>query len=491
MKKGAKWSWLVIAVVAAVLGLVVGQYSPARSQAGTPPGTEALASVENGFVSVVDRVSPAVVNINTEQQVERPATPSPFDDEFFRRFFGDRMPAPLQPQPRTERQQSLGSGVIIDPKGYVVTNVHVVRGAQQIKVTTSTGDEYDGKVVGTDPLTDLAVVKVNAKKALPAAALGDGDQAKVGSWAIAIGSPFGLEESVTVGVISAKGRSLPTGREGRSFRNLLQTDAAINQGNSGGPLVNIRGEVIGINQAIFTPTGGNIGIGFAISINPETRKILDTLMAGKTFERGQLGVTVRDLSPAMQQQYGVKAGAFVNQVLPDSPAGKAGVKDEDVIVRYDNKPVKDANELVGAVQGTPPGATVPITVVRAGKEMKFEVKVGRLPAETALTPPGEPETEQAVSKLGLRVRPIDQAAVGKYQLKRESGVVVTDVDSAGDAARAGVQPGDVLLKINSTNIKTVADYNRAVAGLQKGGYAIIRVDRRGNIYTLSVEDLEE
>ena len=485
MMKGLRWYWLALAMLALLGGLAVGQFNPANTEQAAPAGTEALASVENAFISIVDRVAPSVVNIRAEKKVTvsspSRALPFPFDDELWRRFFGDTPEAP-----RAETQEALGSGVIISPTGDIVTNVHVVRGAERIIVTLASGEEYRGKVVGTDTVTDLAVIKVNADKPLPAATLGDADQAKVGSWAIAIGSPFGLQESVTVGVISAKGRSLRASREGRSYRNLIQTDAAINQGNSGGPLVNIRGEVIGISQAIITPTGASVGVGFAIGMNPETKEVISLLRQGKTPQRGQLGVTVMNLDPAMQRQYQVKEGAFVNQVLTDSAAAKAGIKDEDIIVRYGDSPIKNRDDLVGAVQRTQPGTKLPITLVRQGKERTLEVTVGRLEVET---PAPEAKPEETGDKLGLRVRPVDEAAIERYKLERTSGMVVTGVDPAGDGARAGVEVGDVLLKINNQEIKGLADYNQVVAGLKKGAYAVIRVDRQGTTYTLSVEDL--
>jgi len=492
MKSRIKWSWLAVVMLAAVLGLAAGRFSPVSTQTQTPsgPGIEALAAVENGFVTVVEHVTPTVVNINTEQKVERPSSMLPFGPEdFFRRFFDMEEPPSATPRPRrqVETQTSLGSGVIVDPKGFIVTNVHVVKGADRITVTLSNGDEYKGKVVGTDPLTDLAVIKVDAGKPLPAATLGDADQAKVGSWAIAIGSPFGLEQSVTAGVISAKGRSLRAGsRPGQPFRNLLQTDAAINQGNSGGPLINIRGEVIGINQAIYTPTGGNIGIGFAISINADTKRIINLLRQGETPQRGMLGVSVTGLSPAMQDLYKTKEGAYVNEVTPGSAAEKAGIKAEDVIVKYGDTRVAKADDLVAAVQRTAPGTKVSVTVLREGKPLVFEVTVGKL--TDGAEPQAEPKEEET-SKLGLTVQPLTDALAQKYGLEATKGVVVTGVAPDGDGARAGVQEGDLLLKINHVTINTMEDYRAATATLKKGGSAVIRVLRDGHPVTLSVEDL--
>ena len=446
----------------------------------------ALQDLEDAFSDISNRITPSVVNISSEQRVARPSWP--FDDESFRRFFGpERFFGPQQRE--WERRTSLGSGVIVDKEGYILTNVHVVQGLEEesatpkITVTLSEGKEYQGKIVGTDSRTDLAVIKIEAGKSLPAATLGDADKSKVGSWAIAVGSPFGFSGTITVGVISAKGRDLQIGsdRNNTRLRNMLQTDASINPGNSGGPLVNLQGEIIGINNIIVSPFRGNVGLGFAISVNSYTKRIIKTLMEGQPFVRGRLGIAIQPLNEALQEVYGVKEGVFVTDVDPNTAAEKAGIKGEDIIVEYHGQKVKDPEQLVDLVEQTKPETTVEIKLIRNGKPQTLSVTVGKAEAEVA-----RPQPEKVTNKFGLTVQQITPELAERYNLPVKQGVVVVGIEPDGLAARIGITTGDLLIKINRTSIRNMSDYSQAIEKLQAGGWAVIRFQRGSRIFTVTI-----
>lgn len=459
------------------------------------PGMETLQTVEQALEAIAQRATPAVVSITAEQTVEsvgpqeeeEQSAPGRSEDPL-RKFF-EQLPFGT-PGPRTAPRPvaSQGSGVMIDPSGIVLTARHVVRGAQRITVILDTGEKLPGKVLGADDATDLAVVKVDGKKPLPFAPLGDADRLKPGAFALAIGSPFGLEHSVSVGHISALERRVPrSDAEGKQYRHLIQTDAAINRGNSGGPLIDIEGKVVGINTMIVTPTSYNTGVGFAVAINSETKRVIETLRQGKGVQRGLLGVYIQDMDPALVGQYGVKEGAFVNEVMPGKPADKAGIREEDIVTRFGDTKIKNSDDLVSAVEATKPGTSVPVIVVRDGKEKTLHVEVSLLQA---------PEKPKVVASkpggiLQLTAKEITPELVEKYSLNAHSGVVVTAVGPTGEAARIGLREGDALLKINRTEIRTVADYEKAVAELKKGGPAVIRIQRGEHKLTIPVERLGE
>jgi len=516
--------WTAMAVIALVTVAVAAGWL-ARPTGGVaagaaPPEVAALDSVQQGMVWVAQTVEPSVVFIEAEQkagaegsslgdqeqqdqdQGDLPQLPEPF-----RKFFGPGGPTTPQPQQRMP-QIGQGSGVIIDPAGYILTNNHVVGNASRVTVHLANGDSFPAKVVGTDRLTDLAVIKIEPKTPLTAARLGDADAVKPGMWAIAIGYPFGgmgvsgygssqgrfdepqrYEPTLTVGVISATGRQISSDIPGRPFRDLIQTDAPINPGNSGGPLVNIRAEVVGINQAIYTasPFGGNIGVGFAIPIDAHTKDVIRTLKGGATVVRGQLGVQVKPLTPALKKNYGATSGVFVDGVQPDSPAAKAGVKAEDVILRYNGTDVTSSDQFVTMVQGTKPGNVADLTVLRAGKSQTIKVTVGSYSPEAPEKKAAAPEK----MKLGLSLEalPEDQAR----DISIAGGVRVRDVNPMGDGARAGLQKGDVIVKVNRDDVKSVEDYQRAVSGLKKGDAVVIRAwTRRTNgITTFEIDSLSE
>jgi S1-C subfamily serine protease len=362
------------------------------------------------------------------------------------------------------------------------------------------GESYPAEVTGTDAISDLAVIKIEPKSRLVAAKLGNADTCKPGSWAMAIGFPFGgqrfggrfdealrFEPTVTVGVISATNRQLESEIAGRPFRNLIQTDAPINPGSSGGPLVNIRAEVIGINQAIFTsgPVGGNIGVGFAIPIDENTKAIIESLKGGEPVVRGQLGVLVSPLTPTLKSVYGAEEGVFVEEVQPETPAAKGGVKAEDIILRYNGKPVASVDQFVTAVQNTKPGKTVEMQVLRDGKKQDLKVTVEALSLEQARKEP----TKAEGGKLGLLLEslPADRAS----EIGLAGGVIVRSVSPMGAAARAGVQQGDVIVKINRQQITDVASFKAAEGGLKKGDPVAIRIWRGDRMFTAQIERLEE
>ena len=393
----------------------------------------------------------------------------PFED-FFRDFFGE-MPE------REYKQQGLGSGVIVDGDGSILTNYHVVENADKITVSLPDGRKFNGVVKGADPRSDLAIVKINSKESLPVARLGDSESVQIGQWSIAIGNPFGFfvdsaEPTLTVGVISALHRSLPgTARTGRLYADLIQTDAAINPGNSGGPLVNINGEVIGINVAIFSTTGGYQGIGFAIPIN-SAKAIIGDLIQGKKILYGWLGVSVQPIVPETANYFGIKGeeGVIVYQVIPDSPADKAGLKEGDVLLSFAGSRIKNPQDLIVKVASVKVGSEVKAIVLRNGKEEELKVKVGERPSEVKKAP-----AEKAASWRGIEVEAITDEVMDAYNLRKGEGVIITGIKPESPAAKAGLRIGDVIEAINKVNIAGVDDYSRAVSGA--AGDALIRTNR--------------
>jgi Do/DeqQ family serine protease len=415
-----------------------------------------LISTQEAFIEVSEKVTPAVVNISAARIASAREHAPPFED-----FFGDlfRQTPPLQ-----RREQSLGSGFILSEDGYILTNEHVVKGAAEIKVKLSDQRTYDGKVVGIDPRTDVAVLKIEAQEKLPTVVLGDSDTLKVGQWALAIGNPFGLDRTLTVGVISATGRA-NVGIE--DYEDFIQTDASINPGNSGGPLLNIYGEVMGINTAIVA---SGQGIGFAIPINL-ARLIADQLIEKGEVTRGWLGVSIQPLTPELADSFGLNivAGALVNQVLAGSPAEKAGIKRGDVLLTFDGKPVRGVRELQLLVASTPAGSKVELVVLRQGKRITLPVDIvaQQSPATVTAVPDRAQEQRQAEG-FGLTVVP---TAEGK-------GVQVAAVDRAAAAAAAGVRPGDIILAINQQEVNDPAAFQQAVENARKMKNAVLLI-RRG------------
>jgi serine protease Do len=449
------------AVVSTMAGvLVLGGYAagrlvePGRAQAAFTERAPADAPATTGgrtlpsFANLAGQVSPAVVSIKVVAMQKAVAQNGPQEfsgeDNPFRGF---RMPAP--PQGGFKRQGS-GSGFIVRNDGLILTNNHVVEDAKEITVTLSDQTEYSAKVIGRDPKTDLAVVKVEPKGKLPVAQLGDSDALRVGDWVMAIGNPFGLSETVTAGIVSAKGRMIGAG----PYDNYIQTDASINPGNSGGPLFNERGEAIGINSAIFSQSGGNIGIGFAIPINL-AKSLLPELETKGSVTRGWLGVAIQKITPELAQSLDLddSHGALVADVTDDGPADKAGIKRGDVIVSYDGKKVSESSSLPALVAVSPVGKTVPVELVHKGKTKSVEVTIAKLEEQTAEADDTTPQK----GKWGLALREVHPEDRERLGLKKGEGVVVADVQPDSPAAEAGVQPNDVILQVNQTPVSSPAD----------------------------------
>jgi len=470
----------VCALLLALVALFSGFYQQPLD-ASTEPAAESRRPVKT-IVNLVKSVSPAVVNITTKGETEPAQGSQPFTPpwpEAWRKFFESppfNMPSPFgmpgTPGPSVPRRtESFGSGVIIDPKGLILTNHHVVadRKNAAIKVTLPDGNEFEGKIIGTDEKTDVALIRINADYALPAVPLGDSDKLDIGEGVLAIGNPFGLDGTVTSGIVSAKGRRIGAG----PYDNFIQTDASINPGNSGGPLVNHRGEVVGVNTAIYSRGGGNVGIGFAIPINL-VKELLPQLQNEGRVTRGWLGIAFQRMTPLLAESLGVKEsrGALVAKVLPDTPAEKAGFESGDVIVEFDKHPVDKAGDLPLIVARTPVGKEVGVRVVREGDEKTLTVRIGRLEERKAVA-----ATEQQGSELGLTVQELTPATAKRLSMKQDEGILVTAVKPGSPADEAGLQQGDVILEVNRTPVDTLAAYNKALKNTDKGRNALFLVKR--------------
>jgi serine protease Do len=439
---------------------------PARVAIQGPIVPAALPVPSGSFSQVAETVAPAVVNINTVNRVPTGRTPIEefFGDEFFRRFFGE------VPE-REQVQKSLGSGVIVDASGIVLTNAHVVERASEIEVVTADAKKHKAKLVGVDRRTDLAVLKLQGGGPFPSATLGDSDKMKVGDWVLAIGSPFGLQQTVTAGIISAKGRSIDPGN---AFSDFLQTDAAINPGNSGGPLVNMSGEIIGINSAILSRSGGNVGIGFSIPINMAKRIYTELAAKGKVT-RGWLGVSIQAITPELAKGFGLKEpkGVLISDVVQDSPADKAGIAAGDIVTEFDGKKVETPQDLQKVVALTSPGKGVPIKVWRDKGEKTLEIKIGETPDESVALK----STNKSKAVLGLEVRPITPDIARQLNLRGPDGVVVASVDDDSPAAEAGLQRGDVIREVNRQRVRNMQEFERATKDVKEGDRVTVLLQR--------------
>jgi serine protease Do len=432
------------------------------------------------YVQLVKAVMPAVVNISTSRTIKQRDVPSPFmEDPFFRQFFGDEFFRRFE-MPRERREASLGSGVIVGSDGYIITNNHVIAKADEIKVLLHDKREFTGKVIGTDPKSDIAVIKINAKN-LPTLPWGDSDQLEVGEIVLAIGNPFGLNQTVTMGIVSAVGRANVGIAD---YEDFIQTDAAINPGNSGGALVNVRGELVGINTAIFSRSGGYMGIGFAVPSNM-TQAVMNSLVKSGKVVRGWLGVSIQDINQELAKQFGVKNtdGALVSEIVPDSPASQAKLMSGDIITKFDGKVIENTSTLRNIVAATPIGKTVQLEVLRDKKTVTISVKITEQPKDIA-----EAGTEGSVTGegkdnalAGLEVRNLTPEIARQLGLSDPTvGVVITELDPSSAAAEADLNRGDVILEINRMRIKTVQDFKKASASLGKKDSALLFINRRGN-----------
>jgi serine protease Do len=453
------------------------------------------------FANLAKQVSGAVVNISAEKIVKNqmqemfgqgtkrpkqgpgpgPAPEMPFGPEgpfrdfrdFFDKFFGD--------MPKSYKARSLGSGFIIDPKGYVVTNNHVVDGADKIKIILVGGKEYQATIKGRDPKTDLALIQIVKPPAdLPFLKMGDSDAIQVGDWVLAVGNPFGLGHTVTQGIISAKGRVIGAG----PYDNFLQTDASINPGNSGGPLLNLKGEVIGINTAILA---SGQGIGFA---TPSTiaKSVIPQLESKGKVVRGMIGVQVQNVTPELAKSFGLPEarGALVAEVNPDSPAQKAGIHQGDIIVEFNDHPINEMNELPRMVAGLAPGSKATLKVLRDGKEKTLNLTIVELTDERQAQAKEEGAAEK--TPLGLEVQNLTPALVQQFRLRDNKGVVVVQVESGSPAADANIRPGDLILEVNGVVVGTVKEYREAVAKVKKDAVARFLIKRADRTLYLTVEN---
>jgi serine protease Do len=431
-----------------------------------------IIETSKAFSEIASSVSPAVVNISTSKIVQRERVP--FDDPFFD-FFNPFREFSI---PKKWKEQSLGSGVIVSPNGYIITNNHVIERADEIRVTLMDRRSFNARMIGSDPKTDIAVVKIDAEN-LPVIQWGDSDVLQVGEFVLAIGSPYGLTHTVTMGIISAVGRANVGIAE---YEDFIQTDSAINPGNSGGPLVNIEGQMIGINTAIFSRSGGYQGIGFAVPSNM-VRSVVDQLEDKGKVTRGWLGVTIQELTPELSAKFGVESslGALVGDVTPGSPADKAGIKRGDIILEFDGKKVSDVGNLRNMVAQSRVGSTIPVTVLRQGKEYAVNVVIAELPREFVEATPGSaPEDRTAGGLAGLSVIDLTKEIARQLGLNRnEKGVVVVRVEQGGSAEEAGIKKGDVIQEINSKKITGLGEYEKIVSSIGPDDTVLLFINRGG------------
>lgn len=448
----------LIIVLVAVIGamVVVGCYGTPETNAKEP------RMIPENFSDLAEMAGPAVVNIRTVKTIKgggrvfqhfgKPfSEDDPFKD-FFEKFFGGD-------QQRDFKQRSLGSGFIIDEDGYIVTNNHVIEDADEIQVKLRNGDEYDAEIVGRDPNTDLALIKTKSGKNFPFVSLGDSDALKIGQWVVAIGNPFGLEHTVTAGIVSAKGRVIGSG----PYDDFIQTDASINPGNSGGPLLDMSGSVIGINTAIIA---SGQGIGFAIPANL-ARGIIEQLKSHGEVTRGWLGVAIQDISPEIAEYYGIKnkEGVLVTEVFKGDPADEAGIEPKDIIIGVDGSKVETTRDLTRMIAGLGVGESAKIKVLRDGTEKNFTVKIAKREDEkvASRTPQKEHEDE-----LGIRVSNITPEMAQRFNVSESEGVIVTDIEQGSKGEEAGLMRGDIIKEINHSAVKSVEDYKEAIGKVKAG-----------------------
>lgn len=486
---------LVVSVFLILIGIVIGVtlvaefLPPSRAVEATkkikPP---AISQSERTFVEIAKAVTPAVVNISATRVVRREEQrPSfPFQDPFFRRFFGEESPHPGIPRQRKE--QSLGSGVIIDSSGLIVTNNHVVAKADQITVVLSDKREFKGTVIGSDPKSDIAAIRIEADD-LPVAEWADSDQLEVGEYVLAIGNPFGLNQTVTMGIVSAIGRANVGVAD---YEDFIQTDAAINPGNSGGALVDTHGALVGINTAIFSQSGGYMGIGFAVPSNM-VRSVLESLVEHGKVVRGWLGISIQEVTPQLAREFGLEKsqGALIADVLAGSPAQKAGLKQGDVVISLMGRPIDGASQLRNQVAQIPVGERARIIVIRNHKEKIFDVKIEEQPEDLAQSDgadePDEEEEGNGAALAGMEVRTLTPALARKFDLGRnQKGVVVMDVASGSAAEQAGVLPGDLIMEMNRRPIRSLADYREILSDLDEAARILLLVSRQGKALFLSI-----
>jgi serine protease Do len=503
--KANRWLYTLSILATLTVGILIGSIvsygvkgkEGQKSSDATPLSVPSPTQLSNTFSQIAKQLEPAVVNINTESTIKNPhkqrrgARPGPDDeggggsgspfDDFFDRFFGG------QGGPGGGgdiKERSLGSGVVVDAKGYIVTNRHVIEKADRIRVRLQDdppGVQHDAKVVGSDQETDLAVIKIDVEHGLPTAKIGNSDSMQVGDWVLAIGSPFGLQATVTAGIVSAKGRNIVPGRQ---FQSFVQTDAAINPGNSGGPLVNMAGEVIGINTAILTETNAYAGVGFAMPSNTVVQVYNQLIGPDHKVTRGSIGVEfAAQPVPAIARVYGVQSGVTISNVVPGSPADSAGLKVGDTITSVDGREVKNGDELVADIAGRKPGSKAKLGFMRNGKKEDTTVTIADrsklFAARLGEDQQGNDEQQPKESKLGLSVRALTPDLADRLDVPAGKGVIVQDVKGGGFADDIGLNRGDVILEINKQPVNTAEDFSKIEGSLKSGQDVVFLVRPRG------------
>lgn len=437
-------------------------------------GKDYAKELSKAFADVARQVDPTIVSITTEATVTTTTGFGPFEDPFFRQFF--RHP-PVPPKPR--KQTGLGSGVIVDARGTILTNNHVVDKAETITVVLADGRKFPAKIVGKDPESDIAVVRIEADN-LTFARLGDSDKLQIGEWVMAIGNPFGLSHTVTAGIVSAMGRDLKS--LDLTFTDFIQTDAAINPGNSGGALVNLDGEVVGINSAIESPTGAYVGYGFAIPINL-AREVMESLVATGKVTRGWLGVRIEEVTDQIASSLGLDSpkGAIVNEVISNSPAQKAGVRQEDLILAVDGEEIKNHNHLINTIADFKPGQKVALKILRGGKELRITVILGERGEAMAAIEEEKQEGRHGAATargLGMDVQDLTPELAEQLGYKGHAGVVITQVFPGSPGAEAGFQPGELIKSVNRVKVSSTKQF-RELVGKTKPGDTVLFLVRRG------------
>lgn len=445
-------------------------------------GTTVFAARPDSFADLAEELSPTVVNISTTQTVKTKLIPEfPFHDkeipEMFKRFFGiphhPHIPKQQQKQkPKKRKATSLGSGTIISRDGYILTNNHVIDDAEEIRVRFANHEELKAKIIGRDAKTDLALIKIETNHDLDYVTFGDSESLRVGEWVIAIGNPFGLEQTVTAGIVSAKGRRIG----GTAYENFIQTDASINPGNSGGPLFDTNGKMVGVNTAIFSRSGGNIGIGFAIPVNMAKNVVKQLKEHGKVT-RGWLGVMIQNVNQELANQFEMERpiGALVGDVSPDSPADKAGIQSGDIIIAYNGKVIDQMNQLPSLVAQTAVEDKVKVTLFRDGKKKKITVTIGKLKEDDMSTVGSE-----IASRLGMTVQELTPELAKSLEMEEESGLLISAVESDSPAARSGLRRGDLIMEINRTKIDSQETYDSIMKKEKDQSRLLLLVKRKNH-----------
>jgi len=469
-------------------GHAVPDASPATIARQVATAPQPLLSGGGGqtFVEIAKAVRPAVVNIYaTKSGRTKGSHTTPFDDPFFRKFFGDEFFKRFNQRPKERKERGLGSGVIVASNGLIITNNHVVGNADEIRITLSDKQEFKAKLIGTDPKTDIAVVRIDAT-GLPVMAWADSDKLEVGEFVLAVGSPFGLTQTVTLGIVSALGRAAGIAE----YEDFIQTDAAINPGNSGGALVNVRGELVGINTAIFSQSGGNMGIGFAVPSNMAQSIMGQLVQTGKVV-RGWLGVSIQELTPELASQFGIgdTKGVLVSDVLDGSPAKKAGFERADVIVTYDGKSMDSPTHLRNEVAQTPVGKKISVKIIRDKKPKTIELTIGEQPK--SMTQSSKEDTRESATPTGvlsnLAVRELDEELASRYGLKSsERGVIVVRVKPGSAAEELGIREGDIVVEVNRQAVTSVKAYERIAGKLPKDQAVLLLLKRQGRTIYLTL-----